>query len=111
MVVHAIPVQRCAELVESLTGAAPSVGWVRGLAWPGAGLVGPVVIVDGECAHVVDAAAVGVHFCWCSVSIFGSMLLWSILDRAAWLVRSFASTWSSAASGHGWSYLSCVCGT
>ena len=31
MVVHAIPVQRCAELVESLTGAAPSVGWVHGL--------------------------------------------------------------------------------
>lgn len=31
MVVHAIPVQRCAQLVESLTGAAPSVGWVHGL--------------------------------------------------------------------------------
>ena len=31
MVVHAIPVQRCAELVGSLTGAAPSVGWVHGL--------------------------------------------------------------------------------
>jgi transposase len=31
MVVHAIPVQRCAQLVESLTGAAPSVGWVHSL--------------------------------------------------------------------------------
>jgi len=31
MVVHAIPVHRCAQLVESLTGAAPSVGWVHGL--------------------------------------------------------------------------------
>jgi transposase len=31
MVVHAIPVVRCAQLVESLTGAAPSVGWVHGL--------------------------------------------------------------------------------
>jgi transposase len=31
MVVHAIPVQRCVQLVESLTGAAPSVGWVHGL--------------------------------------------------------------------------------
>src|SRR6266498_74141 len=31
MVVHAIPVQRCAELVASLTGAAPSVEWVHGL--------------------------------------------------------------------------------
>lgn len=31
MVVHAIPVARCAELVASLTGAAPSVGWVHSL--------------------------------------------------------------------------------
>lgn len=31
MVVHAIPVQRCAELVQSLTGATPSVGWVHSL--------------------------------------------------------------------------------
>jgi hypothetical protein len=31
MVVHAIPVARCVELVASLTGAAPSVGWVHGL--------------------------------------------------------------------------------
>ena len=31
MVVHAIPVHRCAELVASLTGAAPSVGFVHGL--------------------------------------------------------------------------------
>ena len=31
MVVHAIPVQRCVQLVASLTGAAPSVGWVHGL--------------------------------------------------------------------------------
>ena len=31
MVVHAIPVHRCAQLVESLTGATPSVGFVHGL--------------------------------------------------------------------------------
>jgi hypothetical protein len=31
MVVHAIPVARCADLVASLTGAAPSVGWVHSL--------------------------------------------------------------------------------
>ncbi len=31
MVIHAIPVQRCAELVAALTGATPSVGWVHGL--------------------------------------------------------------------------------
>ncbi|WP_405086705.1 IS66 family transposase [Microbispora sp. NBC_01389] len=31
MVAHAIPVQRCAELVESLTGAKPSQGFVHGL--------------------------------------------------------------------------------
>jgi len=31
MVVHAIPVARCVELVASLTGAAPSVGWVHAL--------------------------------------------------------------------------------
>jgi len=31
MVVHAIPVQRCVQLVASLTGAAPSAGWVHGL--------------------------------------------------------------------------------
>lgn len=31
MVVHAIPVHRCVQLVASLTGAAPSAGWVHGL--------------------------------------------------------------------------------
>ncbi len=31
MVVHAIPVARCAHLVASLTGVTPSVGWVHGL--------------------------------------------------------------------------------
>jgi len=31
MVVHAIPVHRCVDLVACLTGAAPSVGWVHGL--------------------------------------------------------------------------------
>lgn len=31
MVVHAIPVARCAALIEALTGAAPSVGFVHGL--------------------------------------------------------------------------------
>ena len=31
MVVHAIPVARCARLVESLTGVTPSTGWIHGL--------------------------------------------------------------------------------
>lgn len=31
MVVHAVPVQRCVQVVQSLTGVAPSVGWVHGL--------------------------------------------------------------------------------
>jgi len=31
MVVHFIPTQRCVELLESLTGAAPSVGFVHGM--------------------------------------------------------------------------------
>jgi transposase len=31
LVVHAIPVARCAQLVASLTGVAPSVGWVHSL--------------------------------------------------------------------------------
>jgi hypothetical protein len=31
MVAHAVPVQRCAQLVESITGAAPSVGFVHGM--------------------------------------------------------------------------------
>jgi hypothetical protein len=31
MVVHFVPVQRCAELLESLTGTAPSVGFVHGM--------------------------------------------------------------------------------
>jgi hypothetical protein len=31
MVVHAVPVARCTQLVQALTGAAPSVGWVHGL--------------------------------------------------------------------------------
>ena len=31
MVAHAVPVHRCAELIESLTGAAPSAGFVHGM--------------------------------------------------------------------------------
>ena len=31
MVTHAIPVHRCAELIASLTGAAPSAGFVHGM--------------------------------------------------------------------------------
>jgi hypothetical protein len=31
MVAHAVPVARCAQLVASLTGVAPSVGWVHGV--------------------------------------------------------------------------------
>ncbi|WP_405084024.1 IS66 family transposase [Microbispora sp. NBC_01389] len=39
LVVHAIPVHRCVELVASLTGAQPSVGFVHGLIARAAGLV------------------------------------------------------------------------
>src|SRR5262245_27470969 len=42
MVVHAVPVQRCAQLVASLTGATPSVGWVHGLLTRTAGALADV---------------------------------------------------------------------
>lgn len=42
MVVHAIPVARCVDLVASLTGAAPSVGWVHSLIERTAAMLGTV---------------------------------------------------------------------
>lgn len=39
MVVHFIPAQRCVELLESLTGAAPSVGFVHGMLARASGLL------------------------------------------------------------------------
>jgi hypothetical protein len=39
MVVHFIPAHRCAQLLESLTGAAPSVGFVHGMIARAAGLL------------------------------------------------------------------------
>jgi len=42
MVVHFIPVQRCVRLLESLTGAAPSVGFVHGMLKRAAGLLAEV---------------------------------------------------------------------
>jgi len=39
MVAHFIPAQRCVELLESLTGAAPSVGFVHGMLTRAAGLL------------------------------------------------------------------------
>jgi hypothetical protein len=42
MVVHAIPVARCVQLVESLTGVAPSAGWVHGLLTRTAAMLGEV---------------------------------------------------------------------
>jgi hypothetical protein len=39
MVVHFVPVQRCAALLESLTGAAPSAGFVHGMLARAAGLL------------------------------------------------------------------------
>jgi transposase len=42
MVVHFIPAQRCVELLESLTGAAPSVGFVHGMPSRAAGLLAAV---------------------------------------------------------------------
>jgi hypothetical protein len=39
MVVHFIPAQRCAQLLESMTGAAPSVGFVHGMLTRAAGLL------------------------------------------------------------------------
>jgi transposase len=39
MVVHFIPAHRCVELLESLTGAAPSVGFVHGMLTRAAGLL------------------------------------------------------------------------
>jgi transposase len=40
MVVHFVPAKRCVELLESLTGAAPSVGFVHGMLERAAGLLG-----------------------------------------------------------------------
>jgi transposase len=40
MVVHFIPAQRCVQLLESLTGAAPSTGFVHGMLARAAGLLG-----------------------------------------------------------------------
>jgi hypothetical protein len=42
MVVHVIPVARCVQLLESLTGAAPSVGFVHGMLKRAAGLLAEV---------------------------------------------------------------------
>jgi transposase len=42
MVVHFLPVQRCVELLESLTGAAPSAGFVHGMLKRAAGLLAEV---------------------------------------------------------------------
>jgi uncharacterized coiled-coil protein SlyX len=42
MVVHFIPVHRCVDLLESLTGAAPSVGFVHGMLTRAAGLLAEV---------------------------------------------------------------------
>ena len=42
MVVHFIPAKRCVELLESLTGAAPSVGFVHGMLNRAAGLLAEV---------------------------------------------------------------------
>lgn len=42
MVVHFIPAKRCAELLESLTGATPSVGFVHGMLTRAAGLLAEV---------------------------------------------------------------------
>jgi transposase len=39
MVVNFIPAKRCVELLESLTGAAPSVGFVHGMLNRAAGLL------------------------------------------------------------------------
>jgi len=39
MVVHFVPAQRCAQLLESLTGARPSVGFVHGMIARAAGLL------------------------------------------------------------------------
>lgn len=42
MVVHFVPAQRCVELLESLTGAAPSVGFVHGMLTRASGLLAEV---------------------------------------------------------------------
>jgi transposase len=42
MVVHFVPVKRCVELLESLTGAVPSAGFVHGMLERAAGLLGEV---------------------------------------------------------------------
>lgn len=46
LMVHFIPAERCVALLESLTGAAPSVGFVHGLLARAAGLLGPGAPAD-----------------------------------------------------------------
>jgi transposase len=45
MAAHAIPVHRCAELIESLTGAAPSPGFVHGLLARAAAAIKPATML------------------------------------------------------------------
>ena len=41
MVMHHVPVERCADIIESMSGARPSAGWVHGLLAPAAEAVAP----------------------------------------------------------------------
>jgi hypothetical protein len=56
MAAHAVPVHRCAELVESLTGAKPSAGFVHGLLARAAAAIRPVTMLIR--ALVIAAPAV-----------------------------------------------------
>ena len=53
MVMHVVPVQRCVELLESLTGAAPSAGFVHGMLARVAGLL---VEVDNRIRALITLA-------------------------------------------------------
>lgn len=53
MVVHFVPAKRCVELLESLTGAAPSVGFVHGMLSRAAGLL---VEVDQRIRALITCA-------------------------------------------------------
>ncbi|MBV9315612.1 MAG: transposase [Pseudonocardia sp.] len=53
MVAHHLPVARCAELVEALTGAAPSVGFVHGML---ARAAGALTVVQARIRELITGA-------------------------------------------------------
>jgi transposase len=107
MVVHFMPVKRCVELLESLTGAAPSVGFVHGMLARAATLLAEVdqriraliTRAYAVCADETRCASDRRHrsrdgrkprsTCWspapnCSPTIFSATVTWTRSKRSSW---------------------------